>query len=127
MFEDFATTDEIIGLLSSNIDIVASFIDKYMSGANHLRLVSIVLITLALILFLFLIVIVYVKSIVSFLRNDVKKESLNDDNENDIFDEEDEIRLKQIMDEQELEKELQRELDRDKAEKEVFEKKKKDN
>ena len=130
MFEDFLATDEIINIISSNIDVIVSFINKYMSGANHLRLFSIILISLAFILFLFLIVIVYVKSIISFLRNDVKNGTLeeDDDDENDnIFNEEDETRLKQILDEQELEKELQREFDRDKAEKEVFEQKKKEN
>ena len=131
MFEQFVSANEIIGTVSHNIDMIASLIDGYMSGANHLRIASIILIILAFILFLFLIIIIYVKSIISFLRSDGKKEAPDSSAEDDIFNEEDERRLNEIMEEQErekeLEKELQRELDMARAEKEVFEKKKKEN
>ena len=127
MFEQFVSANEIIGTVSHNIDMIASLIDGYMSGANHLRIASIILIILAFILFLFLIIIIYVKSIISFLRSDGKKEAPDSSAEDDIFNEEDERRLNEIMEEQErekeLEKELQRELDMARAEKEVFEKK----
>ena len=61
------SSSEILATVSNNIDDLATIIDGYLSGANNLRIASIILMLLAFILFLFLVIIIYVKSIVSFL------------------------------------------------------------
>ena len=118
------TVGGILSSVSNNLDTVASIIDNYLSGANNLRMASIILMLLAFILFLFLIIIIYVKSIVAFLRSDNQKPQKTDD-EDDIFNDDDAERLNQFMEDQErereLEKELQKELEMARAEKEMFE------
>ncbi len=113
---------EFFASVSNNIDALAGVADHYLSGAQNLRLASIILMLLAFLLFLFLIIILYVKSIVSFLKSGKDD---NTDIDDSIFDEEDEERLKQIMEEQErereLEKELQKELELARTEKEILE------
>lgn len=113
----------ILSSVSNNIDVLAEVIDGYLSGANNLRVASIILMLLAFILFLFLVIILYVKSIIAFLKSD-NKPSDDDEAADDIFNEEDAERLNRIMEEQErereLEKELQKELEMARAEKEMF-------
>lgn len=124
MYEQIATifsVSEILSSVSTNLEVLADVVNGYLSGANNLRIASIILMLLAFILFLFLVIILYVKSIISFLRND-KSATQHDD---DIFNDEDAERLNQIMEEQErereLEKELQKELELARAEKEMQE------
>lgn len=110
--------NEIWSSLTNNIDVLASVFNQYLSGANNLRIASIILMLLALILFLFLIIILYVKSIVSFLKSDNKSANksesffnqLDDDKENDEL-------VKELELEKELEKELERELEQARVEK----------
>jgi len=113
---------DFLASVSNNIDAVAGIIDHYLSGAQNLRLASIILMLLAFILFLFLIIILYVKSIVSFLKSGKDDGASSDAS---IFDEEDEERLNQIMEEQERERELERELQKElelaRAEKDMLE------
>ncbi len=112
------TSIDIIGTISSKIDLLTGLVDGYLSGANNLRLVSIILMILALILFLFLIIIIYVKTIVAFLKKEPRADVADEDD--DIFDEKDAERLQEIIRNQErdmeLEKELQKELDMVRAE-----------
>lgn len=119
------SSSEILATVSNNIDDLATIIDGYLSGANNLRIASIILMLLAFILFLFLVIIIYVKSIVSFLKSDNKNTEKDDEAVDDIFNEEDAERLNRIMSEEdrerELEKELQKELELARAEKEMFE------
>lgn len=119
------SSSEILATVSNNIDDLATIIDGYLSGANNLRIASIILMLLAFILFLFLVIIIYVKSIVSFLKSDNKNAEKDDGAVDDIFNEEDAERLNRIMSEEdrerELEKELQKELELARAEKEMFE------
>ena len=97
------TAGGILSSVSNNLDTVASIIDNYLSGANNLRMASIILMLLAFILFLFLIIIIYVKSIVAFLRSDNQKPQKTDD-EDDIFNDDDAERLNQFMEDQERER-----------------------
>ncbi len=136
MFDKLLNTlssSEIVTSISTQLDVLANVIDSYLAGIDNLRMASIILMILALLLFLFLIIIIYIKTIVAFLRNDNKdqpaelaEEEDNDDNE--IFDEEDQLRLNQIIDDQErereLEKELQKELEMANAERASAEKEK---
>ena len=119
------SSSEILATVSNNIDDLATIIDGYLSGANNLRIASIILMLLAFILFLFLVIIIYVKSIVTFLKSDNKNTEKDDGAVDDIFNEEDAERLNRIMSEEdrerELEKELQKELELARAEKEMFE------
>ena len=48
------SASEILSSVSNNIDMLASSIDGYLSGANNLRIASIILMLLAFVLFLFL-------------------------------------------------------------------------
>ncbi len=72
------SSSEILATVSNNIDDLATIIDGYLSGANNLRIASIILMLLAFILFLFLVIIIYVKSIVSFLKSDNKNTEKDD-------------------------------------------------
>lgn len=99
---------DFLSSISNNIDVLASFFNRYLSGANNLRLASIILMLLAFILFLFLIIVLYVKSIVSFLKNDQSSSSKQNSS---VFDDEDVSR--QLNNELELEKELERELEKE--------------
>ena len=115
---DTLSTSEVAASISNQLDMLAGFIDGYLTGMDNLRMASFILMILALLLFLFLIIIIYIKTIVAFLRDDNDANSLerqDGDEEEDIFDEEDQLRLNQVIDdkerEQELEKELQKELE----------------
>ncbi len=135
MFDKLLNTlssSEIVTSISTQLDVLANVIDSYLAGIDNLRMASIILMILALLLFLFLIIIIYIKTIVAFLRNDNKNppaEFAEEDNDDDeIFDEEDQLRLNQIIDDQErereLEKELQKELEMANAERASAEKEK---
>lgn len=118
-------SEGILGAVSNNIDILANLLDGYLSGANNLRMASIILMLLAFVMFLFLVIIIYVKSIISFLRSDNKKSNSENAEEDEILSQEEEDHINELMREneleQELEKELQRELDLARAEKEMQE------
>lgn len=115
------SVSEIIGSVSSNLDMLANMADNYFSGANNLRIASIILMLLAFILFLFLVIILYVKSIIAFLKSDGKAEQTGEGD--DILNAEDTERLHRLTEEQErereLEKELQKELELARAQKEM--------
>lgn len=129
---DTLSASEIAASISTQLDVLAGFVNNYLTGMDNLKMASIILMILALLLFLLLIVIIYIKTIVAFLRNDKDSKLLemDEDGEDDIFDEEDQLRLNQIIDDQErereLEKELQKELEMAHAERVVAEKKQQD-
>lgn len=129
MYEKLLTifsSSELLGTISARLDVLNNVIDGYLSGIDNLRMASIILMILALIMFLFLIIIIYIKTILAFLRNDQPQESGQE--EDDIFDEEDQQRLNQIIEDQErereLEKELQKELELAQAERDMNERQK---
>ncbi len=102
------SSGDFLSSVSNNLDIMASTFNRYLSGANNLRMVSIILMLLAFILFLFLIIILYVKSIISFLKSDGGAAAKNVAQKDDHHDEE---LVNELEQEKELEKELQRELE----------------
>ncbi len=108
------SSSNIAGTIANRIDVLSGFLDSYLSGFENLRTVSFLLMILALLLFLFIIIIIYVRAILAFLHND-RKPAASETDEDDIFDEDDALRLSQIIEKQErereLEKELQKELD----------------
>ncbi len=116
------TAGDFLSTVSANLDMMAGIFSRYFSGADNLRIVSIILMLLAFILFLFLIIILYVKSIISFLKSDQAAQNGNSilfddssrpENQNTL---ENELEL-----ERELEKELARELEQARAEKQQTE------
>ncbi len=102
---------DFLSSVSNNIDVLASVLNRYLSGANNLRLASIILMLLAFILFLFLIIVLYVKSIVSFLKSDQAVSSRK--KTNSVFEDLDEDVAQELTNELELEKELEKELERE--------------
>lgn len=116
------SSGDILSAVSNNLDMMAGLFNRYFSGADNLRMVSIILMLLAFILFLFLIIILYVKSIISFLKSDqdasAQQRSVFDD-ENDRNDRSNEIAM-QLELEKELEKELERELEQAQTEKQFI-------
>ena len=109
---------DFLSAVSSNLDVMAGIFSRYFSGADNLRIVSIILMLLAFILFLFLIIILYVKSIVSFLKSDQAAQNRG----SILFDdssapEGDDSIASELELEKELEKELERELEQARAEK----------
>ena len=64
---------DYMSIVANDINALAGMFERYLSGADNLRIVSIILMLLAFILFLFLIIILYVKSIISFLKSENKK------------------------------------------------------
>ena len=57
--------------ITQNLNGMAGFFQRHFSGTDNLRVVSIILLLLAFVLFLFLVVILYIKSLLSFIKNDV--------------------------------------------------------
>lgn len=57
--------------ITQNLSGMAGFFQRHFSGTDNLRVVSIILLLLAFVLFLFLVVILYIKSLLSFIKNDV--------------------------------------------------------
>ena len=112
------TAGDFLSTVSANLDMMAGMFSRYFSGADNLRIVSIILMLLAFILFLFLIIILYVKSIVSFLKSDQAAQNGN----SILFDDSHTTENPSIVEseqelERELEKELARELEQARAEK----------
>lgn len=101
---------DFFSMVSSNLDIMANIFSRYFSGADNLRIVSIILMLLAFILFLFLIIILYVKSIVSFLKSDQAVQNSAGNAPNDSAEP---VGNDDITGELELEKELEKELERE--------------
>ena len=58
-------------VVTQNLSGMAGFFQRHFSGTDNLRVVSIILLLLAFVLFLFLVVILYIKSLLSFIKNDV--------------------------------------------------------
>lgn len=98
------TADSLWSSLAGSIDILAGNVHKYFAGIDNLRAISIILMLIAFLLFLFLIIVLYIKSLLSFMKNDTAKASLQKAEEE--FDSE----IKAFMDENEREMELEREL-----------------
>ncbi len=124
------SSSELATSISNQLDALTNVIDGYLAGVDNLRMVSLILMILALLLFLFLIIIIYIKTIVAFLRSDNQTSSLSlDDDDGEIFDDNDQLRLNKIIEDQdrerELEKELQKELEMATAERTTAEKRKK--
>ena len=67
----FLLTSRFSLAVSQNLNGMAGFFQHYFSGTDNLRIVSVILLLLAFVLFLFLIVILYIKSLLSFIKNDV--------------------------------------------------------
>lgn len=110
------TATDFLSAISGNLDMMAGMFSRYFSGADNLRIVSIILMLLAFILFLFLIIILYVKSIISFLKSDQAAQNGN----SILFDESGSSEATSAIDneielERELEKELARELEQVRA------------
>lgn len=57
--------------VTQNLNGMAGFFQRHFSGTDNLRVVSIILLLLAFVLFLFLVIILYIKSLLSFIKNDV--------------------------------------------------------
>lgn len=65
MYEQIITmlsATDYMSIVANDINALAGMFERYLSGADNLRIVSIILMLLAFILFLFLIIILYVKS-----------------------------------------------------------------
>lgn len=90
--------------LAGNIDILAGNVHKYFAGIDNLRAISVILMLFAFLLFLFLIIVLYVKSLLSFMKNEPSGTRVQKEEEE--FDRE----MKAFMDEHEREMELEREL-----------------
>ena len=101
---------DYMSIVANDINALAGMFERYLSGADNLRIVSIILMLLAFILFLFLIIILYVKSIISFLKSENKKTPAP----YETVSEEDEAATA-LDDELELERELERELELSRA------------
>ena len=110
LFLDFLTT------ISIKFDFFMNMLEEYFSGANSLKIVSLVLMLFALILFLSLMIIIHVRNAIYFVRGNNPKKNLEteDDEEIKLFNEEEQL---------ELEKELQKELDLALAERRASEQK----
>lgn len=107
---------EFFAAISNKFDFFMNFLDGYLSGANNLKIVSLVLMLLALILFLFLIIVIYVRNVIYFVKSNNPKKNLETE-------EQDEISLFNEEEQQELERELQKELDLALAERRASERK----
>lgn len=87
-------------VISQNLNGMATFFQHYFAGTDNLRVISIILLLLAFVLFLFLIVILYIKSLLSFIKENESGLSAPSSGGKSIAD-------------QELEKELDKEFERD--------------
>lgn len=116
------TAGDFLSTVSANLDMMAGIFSSYFSGADNLRIVSIILMLLAFILFLFLIIILYVKSIISFLKSDQAAQNGNSILFDDSSTPENSSAIESELElERELEKELARELEQARAEKQQTE------
>ncbi len=96
--------DNLWSSLAGSIDILAGNVHKYFAGIDNLRIVSIILMLLAFLLFIFLIIVLYIKSLLSFMKNDAAKAKIKNSEEEFAAE------MKAFMDEHEREMELEREL-----------------
>ena len=98
--------------ISQNLSGMAGFFQRHFAGTDNLRVVSIILLLLAFILFLFLVVILYIKSLLSFIKNDTSSSVSNNP-----------ANVKKISEELENEREreygLERELEKSKQQKQA--------
>lgn len=99
---------DFLSVVANDINMLAGLIDRFLSGFNNLRSVSILLMLLAFILFLFLIIILYVKAIVSFLKSENSAAAQSGSEEDEAAEND-----CSLTNELELEKELERELERE--------------
>lgn len=106
------SSDDILGSVVGNIDVLAGVFHKYLSGLSNLRMASIILMLLAFVLLLFLIIVLYVKSIIAFLKTDSSNAKKNRKG-SDFIIEEMEEESNDVLSEQALERELEKELERD--------------
>ena len=111
MIEQFVSLD-FIAALSMKLDFLTHAIDHYLSGANNLKIVSLILMMLALILFLFLIIIIYVRNIIYFVKSNNPAKNM-DENEPEESAEEDEAAERFEIEEEERQRELEKELQRE--------------
>ncbi len=130
MFEQIITlfcAESFFASAVTNIDVLAGTLDKYLTGMSNVRIASYLLMLLAFIVFLFLVIVIYVKSIIAFLKIDnsakqknfkkAKKELLENEEDDSAEENEElqreieleELRQKQIIDQQrELERQEKR-------------------
>lgn len=120
MIEQLASLD-FLTALSVKADFLIHTVNSYLSGANNLKIISLVLMMLALILFLFLIIIIYVRNIIYFVKSN--NPGKNMDNNEAAEEDAEMIALFNDDEQQELERELQRELDLALAERRAMEEK----
>ena len=98
----FLSADSFMASVSTNIDLLAGIVDKYLAGMSNVRIVSILMMLLAFIVFLFLVIVIYVKSIIAFLKLDnapaksakssrkkLEEDDAEEENEDDISDNQD--------------------------------------
>ncbi len=114
MIEQLMSFD-FLSALSMKFEFLTHAIDTYMAGTNNLRLVSFILMMLAIVLFLFLIVIIYVRNIIFFVRNNNPAKNIKDESD------EENLRIFDDEEQQELERELQRELEMALADRQAIE------
>lgn len=108
----FLLTSRFSIAISQNLSGMAGFFQRHFAGTDNLRVVSIILLLLAFILFLFLVVILYIKSLLSFIKNDVAPSAANATaNTRRISDD--------LENERETERELERELDKSRQQKQA--------
>ena len=96
----FLCISRFSSVIGQNLNGMATFFQHYFAGTDNLRIVSIILLLLAFILFLFLIVILYIKSLLSFIKENESNMSVGGGKHKSVED-------------QELEKELDKEFERD--------------
>lgn len=132
MFEQIITlfcAESFFASAITNIDVLAGVVDQYIAGMSNVRIASYLLMLLAFVVFLFLVIVIYVKSIIAFLKLDnssaqknskkmmkeIVEEEPEDNDDNDELQRElelEELRKKQIMDQQkELERQEKRRQD----------------
>lgn len=92
--------------ITQNLSGMAGFFQRHFSGTDNLRVVSIILLLLAFVLFLFLVVILYIKSLLSFIKNDISPsiQSSGKVNSSDLVNELETERAKEEYLEKEIEK-----------------------
>lgn len=95
----FMMTSRFTLAITQNLNGIAGFFQRHFAGTDNLRMVSIILLLLAFILFLFLVVILYIKSLLSFIKNEAAPTA--------------QAAAKKITKELEAERELEKELERE--------------
>lgn len=110
MIENFAITvlsvTQFSLAITQNLSGVAGFFQRYFAGTDNLRIVSIILLLLAFVLFLFLVVILYIKSLLSFIKDEQQSVASSASSYTPAS-------APSVSRDLELEKELEKELERD--------------